>query len=70
MFLEPNNGLRMEEFYWMVTRFVVFELDHYSTPTLKIEHGENLIERLIKFHEDQENFEICQKILNYKQRMN
>ncbi len=70
MILEPNNGIRMEEFYWMVTRFIIFELEQFPIPTLKKEHGSELVERLIKFHEAHENYELCQQILNYKERMN
>jgi hypothetical protein len=67
--IEPNNALKTEDFYWMVTRFIFFELEYFTTPSIKQEHGNDLMLRLIKFHENLENFEICQKILIYKQKM-
>jgi hypothetical protein len=69
MFIEPKNETVMDEFYWMVTRFLVFELEHFNTPTLTKEHGQSLIERLINFHERLENYEICDKIIRYKAKM-
>jgi hypothetical protein len=69
MFIEPKEGVKKDDFYWMVTRFVFFELEQYETPTVSKEHGDDLIERLIKFHEEQENYEICRKLMNYKQKM-
>jgi hypothetical protein len=56
-------------FYWMVTDFMMYELDNFEKMTLSFENGKGIVERLIKFHEKLENFEICKKILLYKSQM-
>lgn len=69
MITELKIGIVDEDFYWKVTRFVYFELEHFERPTMIKSHNYGLIERLIKFHEGQENYEICDKILKYKQKI-
>lgn len=53
-----------EEFNWVMTRFVIFELENslFSLPKDEIYK----LDKLIKFHENLENYEICRKILNYR----
>jgi hypothetical protein len=62
------NKIRIdEEFNWILTRFIVFELERSQTtiPKTEIER----IDRLIVFHENLENYEICKKLLTYKTKI-
>lgn len=70
MITESKIEVVDEDFYWKVTRFVYFELEYCERPTIIKSHNFGLIEKLIKFHEGQENYEICNKIMKYKERIN
>lgn len=67
-FPEPlSKKIADENFNWVLTRFIVFELERNSTtlPKTELERVKNLIE----FHEKLENYEICRKLLTYKEKM-
>ena len=55
-----------ERFYWIYTRIIVYELERGTVTIPKSEIGK--IDRLITFHENLENFEICRKLLTYKEK--
>jgi hypothetical protein len=56
-----------EKLNWVFTRFILFEVERMQTTLPKTEIGK--IDRLIAFHEELENYEICHKLLIYKQRI-
>ena len=60
-------GLKAEDdFNWVLSRFAIFELENSLTTLPKDELYK--IDNLIKFHENLDNFEICRKLLTYKQQ--
>ncbi len=68
MLFESKNAINPnaeEDFKWVLTRFVIFELENslHTLPNDEIYK----IENLITFHERLENFEICRKLLTYKE---
>lgn len=68
MLFESKNAFNPkaeEDFNWVLTRFAIFELENslHTLPNDEIYK----IEKLIKFHETLENFEICRKLLTYKE---
>jgi len=56
-----------ENFNWILTRFIIFELERgkASIPKSELER----IGKLILFHENLDNYEICRKLLTYKENM-
>lgn len=59
--VNPNAD---EDFKWVLTRFILFELENSLN---SLPHEELYkVDALIKYHEKLDNFEICRKLLNYK----
>ncbi len=56
-----------EKLNWVLTRFIVFELEKSMTTMPKSEVDK--IDRLIKFHENLQNYEICRKLVTYKENI-
>ena len=56
-----------ENFNWVLTIFIFFELERETTTFPKTEIDR--IDRLIQFHEGLENYEICCKLLTYKEKI-
>lgn len=59
----------IEKFYVMATNFIDFELKNFENVSLTLAMSRGIIDRLLEYHEREENYEICRKILNYKNKM-
>jgi len=69
MVVEATELELKENFNWMATRFLIFELENFENVTLTHAVSNGLVDRLLQFHEGLENYEICQKIILYKSKM-
>lgn len=56
-----------EKFNWVLTRFIFFELERDEVSFPKTEAWR--VDALIEFHEGLENYEICRKLLTYKEKI-
>jgi len=65
MLSEAKNIVTLNvDFNWVLTRFILFEIERGNF-TFPIEEIYKL-DKLIIFHEKLENYEICSKIIQYK----
>jgi len=69
MVVLPESVALQENFNWVATRFMVFELENFEKVTLTHAMSNGLVDRLLSFHERLENYEICHKIILYKNKM-
>ena len=64
---ELINAKAKENFNWVLTRFIMFEIEKSQNTIPKSDLEK--IDELIIFHEKLENYEICRKLTTYKERI-
>jgi len=64
-----EKSVMQEKLFDLATNLIDFELNNFEKVTLTKKMSSGLIERLLAYHEREENYEMCQKILNYKNKM-